>query len=103
MGKIYFVSNDGHQNTFTDYVLSSKSKGVFNSKLKPLYTTLSHYIQSIKLSGYRIGIKIGTDLLAVEQSNYMRKIVNVDIGFLANKILLIISNLKIAYLEQLIY
>ena len=37
----------------TDYVLSWKSKAVFDSKLKPLYTTFLH----IKLSEYRIGIK----------------------------------------------
>ena len=52
--RIYFTSNDGSQNTFShqpifdtlelkkekgaDYVFSWKSNGVFNSKLKPLYT-----------------------------------------------------------------
>ena len=52
MGRIYFTSNDESQNTFvyqptfdalelkkdkvTDYVISWKSKGVFNSELKPL-------------------------------------------------------------------
>ena len=51
-GRIYFTSNDGSQNTFayqptldalelkkgkcTGYVLSLKSKGVYNSKLRPL-------------------------------------------------------------------
>ena len=35
-----------------DYVLSWKSEGVFNSKLKPLYTAL---LNSIILSDYRIG------------------------------------------------
>ena len=38
----------------TDYVFSWKSKRVFNSKIKPLYTT---FLYSIKLSEYRIGIK----------------------------------------------
>ena len=54
LGRMYFTSNDRSQNTFayqptlvtlefkkgkgTDYVLSWKSKGVFNSELKPLYT-----------------------------------------------------------------
>ena len=71
LGRIYFTINDGSQNTFvyqpildtlelkkdkgTDYVLSWKSKGVYNSKLKPLYTAFLH---SIKLSEYRIGIKL---------------------------------------------
>ena len=36
--------------------------------LKPLY--------SIKLSGYRNGIKVDKDPLAVEQNNYLTKIVN---------------------------
>ena len=75
LGRIYFTSNDGSQNKFlyqptldalefkkdkgTDYVLSWKSKGVFNSKLNPLYTT---FLNSITLSEYRIGIKFDKDL-----------------------------------------
>ena len=86
LGRIYFTSNDGSQNTIvyqptldalelkkdngTDYVLSWKSKGVFNSKLTPLYTA---FLNSIKLSEYRIGIKFA---LAVQQNNYLTKIVN---------------------------
>ena len=54
LGRIYFASNDGSQDTYVyrptlntlklkkdksaDYVLSWKSKEVFNSKPKPLYT-----------------------------------------------------------------
>ena len=38
-----------YQDKGTDYVVSWKSKGVFNSTLKPLYTTFLH---SIKLSEY---------------------------------------------------
>ena len=61
---MYFTSDDGSQNMFvyqptldtlelkkdkgTDYVLSWRSKGVYNSKLKPLHTTFLH---SIKRSG----------------------------------------------------
>ena len=59
----------------TDYVLSWKSNGVFNSKLKPFYTAILH---SIKLSEHRMGIKFDKDPLAVEQNNYLTKIVNVD-------------------------
>ena len=89
LGRIYFTSNDGSQNTFvyqptlgvlelkkdkaTDYILSWKSKEVFNYKLKPLYTA---FLKSIKLSEYRIGIKFDKDPLAVEQNNYVIKIVN---------------------------
>ena len=58
----------------TDYVLSLKSKGVFNFKLKLLYTAFSN---SINFYEYRIGIKFDKDPLAVEQSNYLRKILNV--------------------------
>ena len=92
LGRIYFTSNDGSQSTFvyqptlddlelkkdkgTHYVLSCKSKGVYNSKRKPLYTALLH---SIKLSRYRTGIKFDKDPLIVEQNNYLSKIVNVYI------------------------
>ena len=71
LSRMYFTSNDRFQNTFAyqpaldtlqlkkekgiDYILSWKSKEVYNSKFKPLYTTLLH---SIKLSGYRICTKI---------------------------------------------
>ena len=94
LGRIYFTSSDGSQNTFvyqptfdtlefkkdkgTDYVLSWKSKGVYNFKLKPLYTA---FLRSINLCGYRIGIKFDKDPLAVEQNNYLSKIVNVYIVY----------------------
>ena len=42
----------------TDYV-RWKSKVAFNLKLKPLYTTV---LYSIKLSEYRMGIKLDKDL-----------------------------------------
>ena len=42
-------------------------------KLKPLYTA---FLRNMKLSGYRIGIKFDKDHLAVEQNNYLTKIVN---------------------------
>ena len=91
---MYFTSNDGSQNTFVyqatldmlnlkkdkgiDYFLNLKSNGLYNSKLKPLYTAFLH---SIKFFEYRIGIKFGKDPLAVEQSNYMSKVVNVCIFY----------------------
>ena len=43
-----------------------------------MYTAFLH---SIKLSGYKIGIKSDKDALAVEQSNYLTKIVNVYIVY----------------------
>ena len=94
LGRICFASIDGSQNTFvyqptldtlelekdkgTDYVLNWKSKGVYNSKLKPLYTAFLH---CIKRSGYKVGIKFDKDPLAIEQNNYGKKIVNVYIVY----------------------
>ena len=97
LGRMYFKSNDGSQNTFiyhaslqtlelkkdkgTDYILSWKSNRAYNSKLKSLYTAFLH---SIKLSGYVIIIEFDKDLLAVEQNNYLTKIVNVYIVYELN-------------------
>ena len=79
LDRICFASNDGSQNTSvyqptldvlelkkdkdTDYVLSLKSKGVINSKLKPLYTA---FLNRIKPSEYGIGINFAKDSLAVK-------------------------------------
>ena len=65
LGRIYFTSNDGSQNTFvyqatlaalklkkdkgTDYVLSRKSKVACNSKLNPLYTASLHSIKTFRI------------------------------------------------------
>ena len=92
LNRMYFTTNDESQNMFvyqptldtlelkkdkgTDYVLSWKSKGVYNSKLKPLYTAFLH---SIRSSVYRMGIKFDKDLLAVEENSYLTKTVNVYI------------------------
>ena len=57
-----------------DYGLSWKSNGVHNSKLKPLHTAFLH---SVKLSGYSMRIKFDKDPLAIEQKDYLTKIVNV--------------------------
>ena len=89
---MYFTTNDESQNMFvyqstldtlelkkdkgTDYDLRWKSKGVHNSKLKPLYTAILH---SIRPSVYRMGIKFDNDLLAVEQNSYLTKAANVSI------------------------
>ena len=86
LGRIY---NDRSQNTFvyqptldalefkkdksTDYVLSWKSRRVFSSKPKQLYTAFLH---GIKLSEHRIGTKFDKCFSAVDQSNYLTKIVN---------------------------
>ena len=44
-----------------------------------IFLNLSHYtafLHSMKLSGYRMRIKFDKDPLAVEQSNYLTKVVN---------------------------
>ena len=90
----YFTSNDGSQNTFVyqstldaselrtgadnDCVISWKWKGIFNSKLKPLFTV---FFSRMKLSGHRMRIKFDKDPLAVEQNNYLAKIINVYIVY----------------------
>ena len=92
---MYFTSNDEPQNTFvyqqtldtlelnkdkgTDHVVSWKSNGVYNSKLKPLYNTFLH---GIKLTCYKMGIKFYKGPLAVGQSSYLTKIVNACIVYL---------------------
>ena len=90
----YFFGDYGSQNVFvyqptldtldlkkdkgTDYLLSWKSKGVYTSKFKPLYTAFLH---SIKLSRHKVGIKFDKDPLVIEQNNYTTKKVNVSIVF----------------------
>ena len=49
-----------------DCVLSWKSKGVYTSKLKALYTA---FLNSINLSGYRIRLQFDNGILAIEQNN----------------------------------
>ena len=91
---MYFTNNDGSQDSFVyqptldllelkkdkgiDYFFSHRSKGVYNSKFKPLYTAFLH---SIKLSKYKIRKKFDKDPLAVEQNNNLTKTVNVYIFY----------------------
>ena len=51
---------------------------VLNWKLMPMYTAFLH---SMTLSGYRTGTKFNKGLLAVEQNNYLNKIINVYIVY----------------------
>ena len=88
LGRMYFTSNDGSQNTFVhqptpdtlefkkgkaaDYVLCWKSNEVHNSNLKKAFYTA--FLNSIKLSWYKMGIKFDKNSLAVKQNNYLTKI-----------------------------
>ena len=62
----------------TKYVISWKSKGVFNSKLAPLYTAFLH---NTKLSAYRIRTQFNKSVLVLEQNNYPTKIVSAYIVY----------------------
>ena len=76
-------------------------KDILNSKLKSLYNAS---LNSIKLSEYRIGIKFDKEPLAVEQNNYLTKIVNVYIVYDLDawpKVMLRNVTLKNAFLELL--
>ena len=55
-----------------------KSKGIFNSKLKPWYTA---FLDGVKLYENRMGRKFDKEPLAMEQNNYFNKIVNVYIVY----------------------
>ena len=70
--QLIFDRLDGKKDKGTDYVFSWKSKGVYTSKLKPLYTVLWH---SIKLSGYKMAMKLDKDPLAVKPNNYTTTVV----------------------------
>ena len=59
-------------------VLRWKLKGVFPSKLKPLHTVFLH---RIKLSGYKMEIKFDKDPVAIEQNNYVTKILIVYVVY----------------------
>ena len=70
LGRMYFTTNDGSQNMFvyqpildmlelkkdkgTDYVLSWKSNGVYNSKFKPLHTAFLHGINLVEINWNKI-------------------------------------------------
>ena len=56
------------EDKFTKYIIAWKSKGLFKSRLYPLYTTL---LPNIKGFGYKIGIQINNTSLVVERSNYV--------------------------------
>ena len=55
----------------TDYFVGWNSKEVYSSKRKLSYTAVLH---SIKRSGYRMRIQFDSDILSVEQNNYVTKI-----------------------------
>ena len=91
--RISFTSTDGTQNifgyhlTFDILELKNKTKAliifIVRNQKKYLILNFRKYILlsylALKFFGYRIGIKLNKDPLAVEQSNCLTKIVNVYI------------------------
>ena len=86
---MYFASNESLQNIFVyqlqsqkdkgvDYVISWKSKGSYNFILFPQYT---HFLDIIKIFGYKIGVKFNRHPLVVKQNKYATKIANAYIGY----------------------
>ena len=76
-----FTSNDGSQNTFAHQpTLAIREYIILNFYI---ILNLSHYrlFSCIAFSGYRMGIKLDKDSLAVEENGYLRKIVNVYIVY----------------------
>ena len=58
------------------FLVRNQREYIILNYIKIYYTTFLH---SIKHSGNRMGIKFDKDTLAVEQNNYVSKIVNVYI------------------------
>ena len=91
--KMYFTNNNGSQNTFVyqsalDTLKSKKLKELVmfldGNQRQYVILNLSHYIfflPRLNFSGYRTGIKFDKDPLAVEQNNYLSKILNVYIFY----------------------
>ena len=86
LGGIYFTSDDGSQNMFvyqptfnmlelkidkdTEYVISWKSKGMYNSKLIALHGT---FLPNVKYFRNKIGIQFNSTPLVIEQKNYIKR------------------------------
>ena len=62
----------------TGYVINKNSKGVYSSKLTPLYTA---FLCNVKLAGYRIKIRFSNRVLIEEQNNHVTKIANASLVF----------------------
>ena len=62
----------------TEYVISWKSREVYNSKLTTLHGA---FLPNIKYFGSKIGIQFNNTPLVVEQNNYMTKTVNAYIVY----------------------
>ena len=59
-------------------MISWKSKGIYNSKLKALHGA---FLPNVKYFGNKIGIQFNNTLLIIEQNNYVTRIVNIYIVY----------------------
>ena len=64
--------------TCIEYVISLKSKGVYNSELKAL---LRRFLTSVNNFWNKIGIQFHNTPLVIEQNNYASRIVDVHIVY----------------------
>ena len=94
VGRIYFTIVDGSQNMFfyqptfnvlelkndkgTEYIISWKSKGIYDSKLIVLIGAL---LPNVKYFKNKIEIQFNSTPLVIEQNNYATKTVNVYIVY----------------------
>ena len=62
----------------TEYALGWKSKGLYTSKLTPLYTT---FLQNVKRSGFKTEIQLNKRVLVAKQNSYVTKIVKAYIFY----------------------
>ena len=94
LGRIYFTIVDGSQNMFfyqptfnvlelkndkgTEYIISWKSKGIYDSKLIVLIGAL---LPNVKYFRNKIEIQFNSTPLVIEQNNYTTKTVSVYIVY----------------------
>ena len=93
LGRLYFTSDDGLQNLFvyqptfsvtkylntsTEYIISWRSKGIYNTKLIPIK---NNSLPNIKYFNKKISLQFDYIPLVVEQNNCTSKIVNVYIVY----------------------
>ena len=93
LGRIDFTSDDGLQNMFvyqptynaikylnnsSEYIITWRSKGVYNAKLIPIK---NHSLPTIKYLNKKIQLQFDYTPLVVEQDNCKSKIVNVYIVY----------------------
>ena len=65
-----FNTLDLKEDKTTEYIIVWKSKGLFKSRIEPLYKT---FVPNIKRSEHKIRIQFNNASLALEKNNYSTK------------------------------